>query len=54
MMIFVMNAILYVFHCVRKENDLLRYMFQVIDGCYLPVELVCMNGFAYVISTIDD
>ena len=42
MMRFVMNVVLYVFYCVRKEDGLLRYVLWVIDGCFLPVELVCL------------
>ena len=42
MMRFVMNVVLYVFYCFRKEDGSLWSMLQVIDRCYLPIELVCL------------
>ena len=30
------------FNCIRKDDGLLRYVLWVIDGWYLPVELVCL------------
>ena len=51
MMRFVMNDVLYAFHCFRKNDRLLQSMLQVIDGCYLPIELVllvCMHDIVCV------
>ena len=39
---FMMNATLYDFCCVKKEDELWRFVLQVIDGCYLLVELICL------------
>ena len=51
---FVINDVLYVFRCVYKKDDLLWSMLQVIDRCYLPLELVylfdCVYDLYFMIS----
>ena len=48
---FVMNDVSYDFHCVRKEDGLLRFVLRMIDECYLLVDLfllICAYDIIYV------
>ena len=35
--------VLYGFHCVRTEVEIFCYVFRVIDGGYVLIELLCMH-----------